>query len=168
MHAKKHPNITWFSTAPAHSFASCAMGCSIAGCGNPQDPGAAPAADWVATAERPELLTWSRDSREATAEPVRAVEAEAMAIPRRTVKFNEVLVFDFYEAQMLGSEHVEIKLVTLSDRPDRLSERSSGSFASAPPDSSLQIFLQAIEAAPHILETKVATKRSRDFTLIEI
>lgn len=69
---------------------------------------------------------------------------------------------------MLGSEHVEIKLVTLSDRPDRLSERSSGSFASAPPDSSLQIFLQAIEAAPHILETKVATKRRRDFTLIEI
>lgn len=143
------------------------MGCSIAGCGNPQDPEAAPAADWVATAERPELLTWSRDSREATAEPVRAVSAEAMAIPRRTVKFNEVLVFDFYEAQMLGSEHVEIKLVTLSDRPDCLSEQSSGSVASAP-DSSLQIFLQAIEAAPHILETKVATKRRRDFTLIEI
>eukprot|EP00438_Fugacium_kawagutii_P025604 Skav207787 [mRNA] locus=scaffold70:217087:217449:- [translate_table: standard] len=75
--------------------------------------------------------------------------------PRRTVAFNDIMI---YEACDAGNP--EVKLVAVD------SHAAPG--APGAPQKCLDLFLQTIEAAPQVLETKVANKRRRDFAFLEI
>lgn len=100
--------------------------------------------------------TRSTRSSEATPKAIKPAEDPLELSPRRTVTFNDVMIYEAGDA--VGTGNPEVKLVNLA----------VDSHADGAPQKCLELFLQTIEAAPQVLETKVANKRRRDFAFLEI
>lgn len=132
-----------------------AMGCSASGgLASGEEERVSPR-----SAEPNQQSTRSTRSSEATPHATKPAEDPLELSPRRTVTFNDVMIYEACDA--VGTGNPEVKLVNLA-----VDSHADG--AAGAPQKCLELFLQTIEAAPQVLETKVANKRRRDFAFLEI